>query len=353
MRVLFLSAWYPTERDPMFGLFVQKHAEAVQRLGADVRVIYNEKRGLAWWLSMRRELRTLLREGWRPDVTQVNVNGKNALVALWLKLRYGIPYIILEHWSGYLPENGQFRKLSWWKRQLLIFLCSKASAILTVSESLKNAMQICGIRNHHWEHIDNVVDDFFFIKNETHGPKNERPKTLLHISCFDERAKQVKGLLRAAKVLACKRQDWCLRLIGTGIDYQNVREYAESLNIPDGILHWTGELSPRQVAEELHDADAFILTSRFETYGIVLAEAFVAGLPILSTSVGIAQELGATLIPQEEVEHHAEALAERIQKVLWNQERPIHTDTNNNRFSSITIGKKLMEIYDRCLHRNL
>ena len=52
MRVLYLSAWYPTERDAMAGLFVQKHAEAVKAQGADVRVLYSERTGLAWLCDM-------------------------------------------------------------------------------------------------------------------------------------------------------------------------------------------------------------------------------------------------------------------------------------------------------------
>ena len=52
MKVLFLSAWYPTERDAMAGLFVQKHAEAVAQQGHDVRVLYSESTGIRWLLDM-------------------------------------------------------------------------------------------------------------------------------------------------------------------------------------------------------------------------------------------------------------------------------------------------------------
>ena len=38
-KVLFLSQWYPHRNDPMFGLFVQKHAEAVS-LYCQVKVLY-------------------------------------------------------------------------------------------------------------------------------------------------------------------------------------------------------------------------------------------------------------------------------------------------------------------------
>ena len=39
MKIVFLARWYPHKYDPMFGLFVQRHAEAVA-LFNDVTVIY-------------------------------------------------------------------------------------------------------------------------------------------------------------------------------------------------------------------------------------------------------------------------------------------------------------------------
>ena len=39
MKILFMSHWYPNRYDKMFGLFVQKHAEAVS-IYCDVAVLY-------------------------------------------------------------------------------------------------------------------------------------------------------------------------------------------------------------------------------------------------------------------------------------------------------------------------
>ncbi len=137
------------------------------------------------------------------------------------------------------------------------------------------------------------------------------------MSCFDEKAKNVKGLLRAAKMLSEKRQDWRLVLVGTGVDYAEVRDYAQTLEIPEELLEWTGELTPREVAEQMHKADAFVLSSRYETYGVVLAEAVAADLPIISTPVGIAEETGALIVPQEIAQNKPGKFAEFIESILW------------------------------------
>ena len=342
MKVLFLTPWYPSEKDAMSGLFVQKHVEAVRAQGVEVRVIFSQTIPDTW-----RQWKALQREGWKPDLVQLNVIQKQGLLAKTI----GVPYIIVEHWSGYLPENGQFNRMSRFKRDLYRHIANNAERILTVSEPLQKAMQACGIENEHWGTIDNVVDDFFFeprVKSQ-----ESRVKTLLHVSCFDERAKNVKGLLRAAKMLSEKRQDWRLKLVGIGVDYQEVRAYADTLDIPEGCLEWTGELTPQQVADEMHRADALVLSSRYETYGVVLAEAAAAGLPILSTPVGIAEEVADLIVPQEIAKHKAGTFAEFIESILWNEKITNQKSKITNQFTADAIGRKLVSIYDSCLHRDI
>lgn len=344
MKVLFLTPWYPSEKDEMSGLFVQKHVEAVRAQGVEVRVIFSES-----WRETGRQWKALWREGWIPDVVQLNVIQKQGLLALWLKKRYGIPYVIVEHWSGYLPENGMFKRLSAIKKRIYRRIAAQAEQVLCVSQRLQQAMQDCGIRAQQWGLIDNVVDGFFYeprVKSQ-----ESRVKTLLHVSCFDERAKNVKGLLRAAKMLSEKRQDWKLVLVGTGADYEDVRAFADTLDIPEGLMEWTGELTPREVAEKMHEADAFVLSSRYETYGVVLAEAAAAGLPILSTPVGIAEEVADLIVPQEIAQNKPGTFAEFMEAICF---QPSEVRSQESaRFKAETIGKKLVDIYDSCLHRDI
>ena len=362
MKVLYLTPWYPSKKDEMSGLFVRKHVEAVRAQGVEVRVIFAES-----WRETVRQWKALRREGWIPDVVQLNVIQKQGLLALWLKKRYGIPYVIVEHWSGYLPENGMFKRLSAIKKRIYRRIAAQAEQVLCVSQRLQQAMQDCGIRAQQWGLIDNVVDGFFFekveskktevesrkTKVESKKTKVESKKTLLHVSCFDERAKNVKGLLRAAKMLSEKRQDWKLVLVGTGADYEDVRAFADTLDIPEGLLEWTGELTPSEVAERMHEADALVLSSRYETYGVVLAEAAAAGLPILSTPVGIAENVANLIVPQEIAQNKPGRMAEFMETILWGQEVRVKSQEVRERFSADFIGKKLKKSYDSCLHRDI
>ena len=327
----------------MSGLFVQKHVEALRAQGCNVRVICSQSLRDTW-----HQWKALCCEGWIPDVVQLNVIQKQGLFALWLKKRYCIPYVIVEHWSGYLPENGVFMRMSAPKKKIYRVIAKEASMLLTVSEPLTKAMQACGIENARWGHIDNVVDEFFFKpKNASQKDQRSKTKTLLHVSCFDERAKNVKGLLRAAKMLSEKRQDWQLVLVGTGIDYKDVRAYADSLDFPEGLLLWTGELTPKEVANWMHKSNAFVLSSRYETYGVVLAEAVAAGLPILSTPVGIAEQVADLIVPQEIAQNKPGTFAEFIETILWNKKITNHQSPITNQFTADIIGRKLMAVYEQ------
>lgn len=343
MKVLYLTPWYPSARDKMEGLFVQKHVEAVRAQGVDVQVIYSQS-----WREMWQQWRKLKRTWGVPDVVQLNIVQKQGLLALWLKRRYGVPYVIVEHWSGYLPENGQFMRMSGWKRRMYAQIVQKASMLLCVSNRLAEAMRACGLKNADCRKINNVVDDFFYEKS---AGKKSGCKRLLHVSCFDERAKNVKGLLRAASMLAKKRQDWRLTLVGTGADYQEVRAYAESLQIPKDLLEWTGELTPRQVSEEFDKADVFVLPSNYENAPVVISESLAKGVPVIATRVGgvpemVTEETGILVTAGNDSE-----LAEAMEKML---DHSAEYDCEvirkeGRRYSFAEVGATLKQIYEQAL----
>lgn len=351
MKVLFLSAWYPTERDAMAGLFVQKHAEAVAEQGCDVRVLYSEKIGLGWLWDICKGWQKLRKEWGVPDVVQMNVLDKNGLLALWLKWRYHIPYILVEHWSGYLPVNFSFR--GGWHAWLMRHIAKRASCILPVSQMLEDAMKQCGIENKHWQRIHNVVDDFFYhpIAPLTIAPKASKFR-FLHVSCFDEKAKNVQGLLRAVKQVADQRQDFELILVGTGADHEQAIAYAQQLQFPCNMLTFTGEQTPHEVAQWMQQSDCFVLFSNYENAPVVLSECLAIGLPIISSNAGgipemVNAECGVLLPPQDE-----EALAHAMLQML-NGEVTYHKDAirkHANQYTFYHVGAQLAELYRQIVH---
>ena len=161
----------------------------------------------------------------------------------------------------------------------------------------------------------------------------------------------MKGLLRAAKMLSEKRQDWQLVLVGTGIDYQEVRSYAKDLAIPENLLRWTGELTPHEVAEKMDKADIFVLPSHFENAPVVLSESLAKGLPIVASRVGgipemVSESCSILVTPGKDdelvqaldsmLDHHQEYDRAQIRE----QGKP---------YSFSTVGKELKAIYESVL----
>lgn len=310
MKVLYLTEWYPHRYDAMSGLFVRKHAAAAAGGGADVCVLYFlpdpkvsateivEQTTAAvreiyvyyngTYLSALRAGYKTLRERWGlPDIVQLNVLTKNGLLARYLRFRFRIPYVIVEHWSGYLPENGQFR--NGMHGLLMKHIARHAACILPVSQALEDAMKACGIRCRNWERIHNAVDDFFFTGTpvRTEVP----PFRFLHVSCFDERAKNTQGILRAAEALSRQRTDFEIRFIGTGPDFNAAVSLSDELGLTGRFVFFEGEKTPREVHQAMLSADCFILFSRYETAGVVLSECLATGLPMIASRAGAIPEI--------------------------------------------------------------
>lgn len=345
MKVLYLSAWYPTERDQMTGLFVQKHVEAVRAQGADVRVVYTEEKGWRYWREMFRGLRALHKEGWRPDVVQMNVITKYAIIAEWLRIFYHIPYVIIEHWTGYLTINKRIHNIL--HIQWLKWITRHAERIMPVSLNLQQAMEQMGLHGK-YEVTNNVVDDFFYrVRSKDHCADGVKTIELLHVSCFDEEHKNTKGLLRVYKQALISHPHLHLTMVGTGVDWQQSKDYAAQIGLTDKHVRWTGELTPKEVCKEMQQADCFVMFSNYENAPVVISESLAVGCPVVSSDVGgisemVNDECGILVPARDET-----ALLHAIQQVITNPEA-YNKDTIQEYGKSYqydVVGKKLMNIY--------
>lgn len=105
------------------------------------------------------------------------------------------------------------------------------------------------------------------------------------------RLESEKNLGLALQILARVRErfaDTGLVIVGTGSEEKSLRSLAKHLKL-DGFVEFAGWQS--DLASFYRTANVFLQTSHFEGYGLALVEAGLSGLPVVSTPVGIAQEL--------------------------------------------------------------
>ncbi len=121
------------------------------------------------------------------------------------------------------------------------------------------------------------------IKNTPRTETNDK-KIILSISRL-EKEKRVDMIIEAMKSI--KNAE--LRIIGDGSQRKYLEKLAEGL--PVKFYGWRHD-----TAQFYKNADVFVNASLYEGYGMTLVEAHAAGLKILSTDVGVAKDLGSTII---------------------------------------------------------
>ena len=382
-KILYLPRWYPHRYDPMPGLFIERHARSVASL-SEVAVLYvhqddrlKEKnhdidlfrdeellqvkiyyRPVSVDLSFFSSFLNLLKyiyfhykglsiikkEFGTPDLVHVNVLTRLGALALLYKWLTGTPYVVTEHWTRYLPHMDNFRGML--RKYVSRKVVRNASAILPVTDNLRMAMESHGLNNKNYRIIPNVVDmNMFNVISRSH---DEEKKTFIHVSCFEDKQKNISGLLRVLKRLSDIRSDWSCRMVGDGIHYEKLVSYAKELGLNDTRVVFLGLKENEELARLMAASDFQVMFSRFENLPVVILESYACGVPVLSTDVGgisehMNENLGILISSEDE--------DELFEKLIYMLDH--YGDYNKTKlreyalhhFSKEVIGKQLFEVY--------
>jgi GalNAc-alpha-(1->4)-GalNAc-alpha-(1->3)-diNAcBac-PP-undecaprenol alpha-1,4-N-acetyl-D-galactosaminyltransferase len=97
------------------------------------------------------------------------------------------------------------------------------------------------------------------------------------------RLHSVKGFdlaIAAFAKLQAKYPDWHLTILGEGSQWVELEELTSRLHLTNRV-HFLGQV--QNVNAYLHQADIFLLSSRFEGFPMALCEAMACGLPVVAT----------------------------------------------------------------------
>ncbi|MBF9223221.1 glycosyltransferase [Hymenobacter ruricola] len=396
MNILHLPKWYPNRYDDQDGDFVGRHVAAIAAHGgAEVAVLFAAvARGplpglveadedfsgpwptlryyyraaptglalldkplklLLYYWCVLRGYRALRRHwhGQRPDLVHVHVLLRTGLFAWALRAVRGVPFVVTEHWTRYLPPRAA--GISWLRRWLTGAVVRRAAALHTVSANLRDALAALGATNPVSVVIPNVVDTELFHPAPPGAVPT--PRTLLHVAAFNEAAKNLCGLLRAVAGLRAAWPGLRLRIAGYGPDEAQVRRQAAELGLlADGTVVFLGKLAHPAVAEEMRRATGFVLFSNVENLPCVLIEAQASGLPVVATRVGGVPELVPAGSPFGHLVPAGDeaALAAALAKLLADAEtRPVDvagmTAAVAARFGYEAVGRQFGALYRRVL----
>lgn len=370
-NILFISSWFPNKIEPTNGNFVQRHAEAVSQLhhveilhaigdkeqkekyvfdeqpinGIKTLIIYykNTQNPLLNFLRRMNAYKKGFTKMQKPDLVHANVLYNSMLFAVYLKLKFKIPFVVTEHWSGFLKINQS--KISKSK----IFIAKKiggfASYILPVSKYLLNDLKKTGFKNK-MEVIGNVVDTNLF-----HLKKSKNKKfTFLHISNLIKLKNPYK-IITVANRLYKEFPDFELQIGGDG-DVETLNKLIKESNAENFIKTFP-MITSQEVSNKMRSSNCFILFSDYENFPCVLLESLSTGTPVIATKVGgipeVVNEKNGILISNSEEELYEAMKQVLLKKADFDEPEVLHQNVENF-FSMKIIAQKFDEIYRKVLN---
>lgn len=382
MHILFLPSWYPVSPHDIGGSFFREQALALHDAGCRVGVLslimqslsrprsalrrthglhFEDDQGVAtfrkktinwtprmWGLAAQRFARQShdmyqpyeARFG-RPDVVHVHSTLLAGMGASVLREKYAIPFVVTEHSTAFARELVPPAGLA-----IARNICQAAEARFAVSTPFcrlladKLVMQASD-----WQVMPNSVDRRF-LDAPLIAPSGERFR-FLHVSLLD-RKKDVGSIL----IAFAERFGGChgveLAIGGDGPLRAALTEQAKRLGVSEQI-QFLGRLSRAQVREAMEHCNAFILSSKFETFGLVLVEALALGRPVIATRCGgpeeIVDEQSGLLVEADDVASLADAMDEMHRNPgRWKPEAL--RDNCRRRFGPHVVTQRLLSVYE-------
>ena len=285
-----------------------------------------------------------------PDIIHAHNCLYAGVVALRIKKRDKIPYVITEHSTGFargLISSRQAKLI----REVLKNADVKTVVSTKLGSLLENLFGADACPNYP---IYNILDDRF-VKEENilKGVKNDKGTFIfLNIADLDPK-KNHSTLLDAFAHKFKGNSNVRLKIGGDGPLRKQLESKAKDLEIERQVI-FTGLLSREKVLREMKNCDVFVLSSTFETFGVVLIEALACGKPVVATKCGgpedIVNSTNGYLVPKKNVR----ALGNAMEDIYLNIDKFDPYQIRKDcllRFGEDTFVARLKSIYANLLRK--
>lgn len=394
MNVFFIPSWYPTEDNPLAGIFVKDQALAIARHHPDINIgislwgshvndlLLTKKAGFNNFLKLtkRKEYKPYqhrhssnlieyfhpaytwtrsIRDGNIGNIIKANLANLEAFqnefgtvqlihahmghpggyIAHKISEKLKTPYLVTEQMSPfplpiYLTRQG---KLQHWLQEAY----HHSQCNIAVGSRQMRTMEQFGIKK--LRVIPNLVDEAFFKPWETKETRD--PFTFFALGRLESQ-KGFEYLLRAIpKVLL--HDEVKIHIGGDGSLANPLARLAEQLGISKYVT-WLGALDRKGALQYFQKCDAFVLSSLHESFGIVLAEALSCGKPIVTTRCGGPEDILSEVDGLAAQPGDVDDLAEKMIMMLQNHhtyDPVIIRERFEARFSSKAVSAQITSIY--------
>ena len=374
MHILFIPRGYPSTQRPQNGNFEVDQAEGLAKLGHTVSMIsvdlgreflpkeygyqrierngvvsyhlflmpmkFFPKSGIFRYM-LNKQLdylyKKLAKELGKPDIIYSHYLW-NSDWALYLKNKYHIPLVGIEHWS----ELG-YEDIKPVIEQHARRIYPQLDGLITVSHALqKKIEERFGI---HSDVVFNTIHDSVRMR-PTIRQKDGKVHfitvgTLLPVKGYD-------NLVKAFAQSSLPKEKWELTIVGQGPEEKTLRELISQYRLETNI-RLAGRKIKSEVVELLNSSDVFISSSHLETFGVAALEAICCGVPVLCTDSGGTKEF-VTESNGRLCADTTEALRDGIEFMYAHYtdfDKKCIADEAVNRFSSAAIASQLENIFKK------
>ena len=316
MKVLVISAMYPTTDDPTYGIYVQETVENLrkhQNVQSTVIASMTTGRGvIAFFKYIDVTLRCLyyIMRG-KFDIIHAHYVLPAGLIALFPKYIRRKKLVITAHGSdiNILPQRNV---ILWY---LTRFVLRRADGVIAVSEHLygritndfgiekeKVSVISCGVDPALFKPMDKILcRDILSL--------DAQKFIVFHLSGLDP-VKRVDLLVNGFKLARERLGSTLLVIGGTGKQKSKLMNMVNQLGIDDYVI-FTGFINKNDVPAWMNASDVFVLTSESEGTPVTLLEALAVGTNVVVSKVGGIPEVVGNLgivIEKPTPEKVAEAL---------------------------------------------
>lgn len=304
---------------------------------------------MAWTLAMGHSmLRAALSAGFRPDV----VHAHDWLVshpAVALAEFFDVPLVSTLHATEAGRHSGWINgRVSRQVHALESWLARESDSLITCSASMRDEIT---------KLFGPGLADIHVIRNGIHSErwpiakrkKRSGPANLVYFGRL-EYEKGIHDLIAALPRIRRTHPGTTLTIAGEGTQLEWLTAEARRHRVL-GATRFAGHLDHADLLRALHDADAVVLPSHYEPFGIVALEAAAACAPLVTSNVGGLGEAvidGQTgmLFPPRDVEGIADAVRRTLDDPESAQRRAVAArDRLTSDFDWSAIAVETAQIY--------
>ena len=375
LKVLMIPSWYPNKKDPLWGNYFIKQAEALNEY-VDVTMLHVDRVGLKEintfligkktdgldekLYSFKSYKKTILnyksigldfaykkyvKNGMKayydlidlvgkPDVVLVESVLPAGLIAKAIYEKEGIPYVVHAHSENIMLNTGY--------EEYVTPVMKSASSYMAVNKDIKKIVEDKIKKECHL--VPNFID---CSKFELKEKRKDKDFILVSISNF-YKVKALDVLLKALDIVVHKKgyKNVKLKIIGTGEFKYFYESICHSLNLNDNV-EFMGYVKNEEIPNVLKNSDALCVSSTFETFCIPIVEAFSAGLPVITTNctgpLEICNKENSIITPINDVEKYADAIIELMENYKNYNSKDIRKYALNN-YDKNVVCKKIIEV---------